>query len=236
VPARFHSTTARHRAARHRANRQRPRVASVAGAALLVVVAVALVMRVEPAAHAGSIPTASAELDAVAADALARPDAPEVAPVSSQSKARAVRPRSSRGTKRTPPRKTRPRKPPWMRPVGGSITSGYGWRWGRMHRGLDFAGSYGGPIYAAADGVISFAGPEGGYGNLIVIDHGGGVQTAYGHMSSILVASGKVRAGQLIARIGSEGYSTGPHLHFEVRINKEQVNPWAFLVARGVRL
>jgi murein DD-endopeptidase MepM/ murein hydrolase activator NlpD len=230
------SNAARHRAPRHRAKRSRPQIAPAAGIALLVVSAVALVMRIEPTAHAGSIPAASAQLDAVAADALARPAGPEVA---AKRVADRLIPRGSRsGKRKTPPapRKPKVEKPLWIRPVGGSITSSYGPRWGRMHRGLDFAGNYGAPIYAAADGVISFAGPEGGYGNLIVIDHGDGVQTAYGHMSSIVVASGKVEAGQLIARIGSEGFSTGPHLHFEVRINEEQVNPWGFLLSRGVKL
>jgi len=203
----------------------------------LVMSAVALVMRIEPTAHAGSIPIASDKLDAVAADALARPAAPEHGPASAQNNARVPRVRSSRNGKRTTPlRKPKARKPRWVRPVGGSITSGYGWRWGRMHRGLDFAGNYGAPIYAAYDGVISFAGPKGGYGNQVIVDHSGGIQTTYGHMSSIVVASGKVRAGQLIGKIGSTGYSTGPHLHFEVRINEEQVNPWGYLIARGVRL
>lgn len=206
---------------------------------MLVLVAAAFVARGgERTAHAGTIPLASDELDAVAIDALRRPAAPELVVGRSASLAR--RPaRPSRDKKRKSPTKTAP--PRWVRPTKGPLTSTFGWRWGRMHRGLDFAGAYGSPIYAATDGVITFAGPKGGYGNLIVITHSNGLQTAYGHMSQFVRTSGRVRAGQQIGRIGSTGYSTGPHLHFEVRLGEGddaegQVNPAAFLRERGVKI
>ena len=125
----------------------------------------------------------------------------------------------------------------WVRPTRGGLTSGYGPRWGRMHRGIDFGAPYGTPIYAAAKGTVSYAGPEGGYGRLVTIRHAGGYTTAYGHMSRIVVRSGqRVSAGQVIAYVGSEGRSTGPHLHFEVRRGGAYLDPIPFLRARGVRV
>ncbi|HVF05841.1 MAG TPA: M23 family metallopeptidase [Frankiaceae bacterium] len=138
--------------------------------------------------------------------------------------------RASRSTARKPIA-----KPKWVRPSGGPLTSRYGPRWGRMHRGLDFGASYGSPIYAATSGVVSFAGPEGGYGRLVTIRHAGGVTTAYGHMSRFVVRRGqRVKAGQVIAYVGSAGRSTGPHLHFEVRVGSSYINPLPFLRARKV--
>ena len=124
----------------------------------------------------------------------------------------------------------------WVRPCRGSLTSYYGMRWGRMHRGLDFGCHYGMPIYAASAGVVTFAGAEGGYGRLVTIRHDGGWVTAYGHMSRIVVRSGeRVSAGEVIAYVGSAGHSTGPHLHFEVRTSGGgTVNPLPFLRSRGV--
>jgi murein DD-endopeptidase MepM/ murein hydrolase activator NlpD len=103
-------------------------------------------------------------------------------------------------------------------------------RWGRMHEGLDLGAGYGSPIHAAAAGVVVHAGWLGGYGNLVVIDHGGGLSTAYGHQSQIAVSYGQhVGQGQVIGYVGSTGHSTGPHLHFEVRINGEAVDPLGYL-------
>jgi murein DD-endopeptidase MepM/ murein hydrolase activator NlpD len=116
-------------------------------------------------------------------------------------------------------------------PVSAPITSPFGWRWGRMHEGIDLGAAYGTPIAAAAAGVVIYAGWEGGYGNLVVIDHGGGLATAYGHQSRIAVAAGQsVSQGEIIGYVGSTGHSTGPHLHFEVRVDGEAVDP---LVDRG---
>ncbi len=119
------------------------------------------------------------------------------------------------------------------------ISSGFGYRAdpftgaGAMHAGLDFKGPYGAPIYAAAKGVISFAGVRSGYGNCIEIDHGNGLLTRYAHMSAYRAHLGQsVSPGDVIGAIGSSGRSTGPHLHFEVRINDRAVNPRPFLEAR----
>jgi murein DD-endopeptidase MepM/ murein hydrolase activator NlpD len=99
-----------------------------------------------------------------------------------------------------------------------------------MHAGVDIPGPVGTPIYATADGIVDRAERAGGYGNLIEINHGKGIQTRYGHLSKILVADGaRVRRGQLIALMGSTGRSTGPHLHYEVRIDGHAVNPVPFL-------
>lgn len=104
-------------------------------------------------------------------------------------------------------------------PVKGILTSGYGWRWGRMHRGIDIAAPIGTPIKAAGDGLIITAGwNSGGYGNLIAIQHPDGSQTWYGHCQRLLVQWGqRVNQGQPIATVGSTGRSTGPHVHFEIR-------------------
>ncbi|WP_460200874.1 peptidoglycan DD-metalloendopeptidase family protein [Scytonema sp. NUACC21] len=122
-----------------------------------------------------------------------------------------------------------------MWPAKGVLTSGYGPRWGRMHRGIDIANATGTPIFAAADGVVERAGwNSGGYGYLVDIRHSDGSMTRYGHNSRILVQPGQqVQQGQQISAMGSTGFSTGPHLHFEVHpTGKGAVNPIAFLQAR----
>ncbi|OCC24135.1 peptidase M23 [Croceicoccus estronivorus] len=118
------------------------------------------------------------------------------------------------------------------------ISSGFGYRrdpftgHGAMHAGLDFRGPVGSPIHAAAKGKITFAGRKSGYGNCIEISHGNGLVTRYAHMSAFRAKLGqKVAAGDVIGAIGSTGRSTGPHLHFEVRINGRAVNPRPFLEA-----
>jgi murein DD-endopeptidase MepM/ murein hydrolase activator NlpD len=103
-----------------------------------------------------------------------------------------------------------------------------------MHAGLDFPGPVGTPIHAAADGVVTFAGSKGGYGNCIEVTHANGLMTRYGHMSAFKAHVGeKVLGGETIGAIGSTGRSTGPHLHFEVRVNGAAVNPRTFLEARA---
>jgi murein DD-endopeptidase MepM/ murein hydrolase activator NlpD len=114
-------------------------------------------------------------------------------------------------------------------PVSGPVVSPFGWRWGRMHEGIDIGVGYGAPIVAAASGTVIYAGWMGGYGNLIIIDHGGGLATAYAHQSSFAVGGGPVSQGQTIGYIGCTGHCFGPHLHFEVRVNGSAVDPLGYL-------
>jgi murein DD-endopeptidase MepM/ murein hydrolase activator NlpD len=115
-------------------------------------------------------------------------------------------------------------------PVHGILTSTFGWRWGRMHEGIDIAVGNGTPVVASASGTVIVAGWMGGYGNLVVVDHGNGIATAYGHNTSIAVGVGQsVAQGQLIAYSGNTGNSTGPHVHFEVRVNGGAVDPLGYL-------
>lgn len=133
-----------------------------------------------------------------------------------------------------PPPQSRPGA--LQRPVSGPVTSGFGYRvhpiFGtrRMHTGVDFSAGTGTPIYAADGGVVISAGSRGGYGNATVVDHGGGMATLYAHQSRLGVSAGQsVERGALIGYVGSTGFSTGPHLHFEVRINGQPVDPAGYL-------
>lgn len=118
-------------------------------------------------------------------------------------------------------------------PTTGDVSSPYGLRWGGsdFHPGIDIANDYGTPIVATADGVVTDAGwNAGGYGNMVDIDHGNGYVTRYAHAQAVAVTPGQyVRRGQVIAYMGSTGYSTGPHVHYEVRINGKAVNPAGYL-------
>jgi len=115
-------------------------------------------------------------------------------------------------------------------PVVGPVTSGFGSRWGRMHEGIDIGVGSGTAVHAAAAGTVIYAGWMSGYGNIVVIDHGNGLSTAYGHNSSVIVGQGaSVGKGFVIALSGSTGHSTGPHVHFEVRVNGAPVDPLGYL-------
>jgi murein DD-endopeptidase MepM/ murein hydrolase activator NlpD len=115
-------------------------------------------------------------------------------------------------------------------PVSGPVTSGFGMRSGRMHEGIDIMCATGTPVRAAAAGTVIYAGWLGGYGNLVVVDHGSGLSTAYAHNSSFASSVGQsVAAGQVIAYAGSTGNSSGPHVHFEVRVNGNAVDPLGYL-------
>jgi len=125
-------------------------------------------------------------------------------------------------------------------PVSGRVTSGFGNRfhpilgYARMHQGVDLAASYGAPIAAAAPGRVVAAGWAGGYGREVIIAHGGGIQTRYGHMSRLAAAVGQtVSQGQVIGYVGSSGLSTGPHVHYEVLKNGRPVNPMSVKLVGG---
>ena len=122
-----------------------------------------------------------------------------------------------------------------IRPVNGPITSGFGYRihpifgYRRFHSGVDFGAGYGTPIRAADSGTVVYATSMGGYGNVIMINHGGGISTLYAHQSSFAVTGGSVGKGQVVGYVGSTGWSTGPHLHFEVRVNGSPVDPMGYI-------
>jgi murein DD-endopeptidase MepM/ murein hydrolase activator NlpD len=131
------------------------------------------------------------------------------------------------GTKPPPPRQG---TGTFSYPARGRITSGFGWRWGRRHNGIDIALPVGTPVKAADGGTVKFSGRYGDYGNLVIIDHGDGYETYYGHNKNLLVSKGdKVYKGQTIALSGETGRATGPHLHFEVRRFGVPANPLKFL-------
>ncbi len=136
-----------------------------------------------------------------------------------------------------------PRNSPYRQPssyvypvMSPRLTSAFGRRihpikrFSRQHQGIDLAAPIGSPIRAIASGTVVFADPYAGYGNLVVVKHGGGMTSHYAHCSSIKVRTGdRVRAGQIIAAVGSSGHSTGPHLHLEIRINGEAKNPESYI-------
>jgi murein DD-endopeptidase MepM/ murein hydrolase activator NlpD len=125
---------------------------------------------------------------------------------------------------------TTPSSAGFIWPVSGPVTSPFGWRWGRMHEGIDIGAPSGTPIHAAAAGTVIIAGWVGGYGNLVVIDHGGGLATAYGHQSGLAVGyAAQVAQGDVIGYVGCTGHCFGPHLHFEVRVNGAPVDPLGYL-------
>jgi murein DD-endopeptidase MepM/ murein hydrolase activator NlpD len=126
---------------------------------------------------------------------------------------------------------------PSIWPVKGWLTSTFGYRsspfTGRreLHKGLDIATRSGTPVIAPADGLVVFAGREGGFGNMIIIDHGYGITTRYGHCSSLEAKLGqKIKRGDVIARVGNTGRSTGPHVHYEVAVNGASVNPSRYIL------
>jgi len=127
-------------------------------------------------------------------------------------------------------------RPKYVKPTDGRFTSGFGARWGTTHYGVDIANRIGTPILAVADGVVVEAGPASGFGLWVRVQHVDGTITVYGHVDSFSVREGqKVKAGEQIARMGNRGYSTGPHLHFEVwDAAGKKLNPVPWLAARGV--
>ena len=125
----------------------------------------------------------------------------------------------------------------FARPGTGRLTSQYGRRWGRLHAGIDLAAGVGAPIFAVTDATVLSAGSEGGYGRAIRLLHDDGTTSVYGHLSQIHVSDGeRVQAGEQIGEEGNTGHSTGPHLHFEIRVEGTPVDPRAWLRERGVDL
>lgn len=125
-------------------------------------------------------------------------------------------------------------KAPFAIPLNTSFryTSGFGRRWGRMHEGVDLAGTYGSPIHVTADGTVIRAGWMQGYGNLVEVQHSFGLSTRYGHMSAVNVKVGqRVSRGDVVGAMGNTGHSTGTHLHYEVRVNGNAINPMTFIKA-----
>ena len=133
-------------------------------------------------------------------------------------------------------REARLQRPLFVKPTNGIFTSGFGYRWGALHAGIDLAGPIGTPIYAVADGVVTDAGPTAGYGAWVKIRHSDGTVTLYGHVNTWLVSVGqRVMAGDQIATIGNRGNSTGPHCHFSVLLNgTDFIDPLPWLAQRGV--
>ncbi|MCH9734852.1 MAG: M23 family metallopeptidase [Actinomycetia bacterium] len=133
-------------------------------------------------------------------------------------------------------REARLTRPQFAMPTRGVWTSGFGYRWGALHAGIDIANSIGTPIVAAADGLVIDAGPTAGYGAYVKVKHSDGTVTLYGHINSWQVSVGqRVMAGDQIATMGNRGYSTGPHLHFEVlRNGTDRVDPVGWLAERGL--
>jgi len=152
----------------------------------------------------------------------------EVSGLSAASAALAARIQGSSGSY-SPPDYT-PSAAGLVWPVNGPVTSPFGMRWGRMHTGIDIGVPYGTPIHASASGQVVYSGWMDGYGNLVAIDHGRGLSTAYAHQSRIAVSNGQtVSQGQVIGYVGCTGHCFGPHLHFEVRINGTPVDPMGYL-------
>jgi murein DD-endopeptidase MepM/ murein hydrolase activator NlpD len=123
---------------------------------------------------------------------------------------------------------------PFANPLQSSFryTSGFGMRWGRMHKGTDFAAPYGTPIHVTAEGTVTHAGWQSGYGRLIKVRHANGIETRYAHLAKIRVKVGqKVSRGAVIGDMGNSGRSTGTHLHYEVRVNGRAINPMTFIKA-----
>jgi murein DD-endopeptidase MepM/ murein hydrolase activator NlpD len=168
------------------------------------------------AEEAAAAAAAKAAADAAAAAAAAEAAAPE----------RASRSRDA----------TASASATYVRPGEGRLTSGFGRRWGRLHAGIDLAAGTGSPVRAVTSGKIISAGRESGYGNCVRIRHADGTETVYAHLSRILVGSGSVAAGEQIGKEGNSGRSTGPHLHFEVRVDGSPINPVTWLRSKGVRV
>jgi murein DD-endopeptidase MepM/ murein hydrolase activator NlpD len=189
-------------------------------------------------ASTGSTDPAAASGSAAAADASTGPSAAGTGSGAGATAGEATKGDPLSGLAFIPQlRKAKP-LPQWVNPMPeGAVTSCFGQRWGRLHAGVDIAAPSGTPIRAAGAGIVVAAGAEQGYGNAVLIDHGNGYLTHYGHMSEITAKLGqRVRPGDEIGKEGSTGHSTGPHLHFEVHEGsyKNPIEPTAWMREHGV--
>ena len=193
---------------------------------------------VRAAAEALRLANEKAAADRAAADrAAADRAAADAAAPDRASRDRSAPPPAAAPAPAAPAPAPAPKASGYVRPGDGRLTSGFGRRWGRLHAGIDLAAGTGSPIRAVTNGTVVSAGRESGYGNCVRIRHSDGTETLYGHLSRILVSSGtRVSAGQQIGKEGNTGRSTGPHLHFEVRVNGSTVNPLTWLRSKGVRV
>jgi murein DD-endopeptidase MepM/ murein hydrolase activator NlpD len=181
----------------------------------------------------GAAPAAHAVTRAATTTPVARPAAgARVAPVHLRAKGHASPQHASRSHRRTA---RAAHRAGWVRPAHGQVTSGYGRRWGSFHPGIDIGARYGSKVHAITRGHIVSAGWIPGYGKTVRVRADGKV-FYYPHLSRIRVRHGHVRTGQVLGRVGSTGFSTGPHLHVEVRIHGRPVNPRHILVRHGVHL
>jgi len=166
------------------------------------------------------------------------PPAPEILPVSRavDTEAVAALANGERLVAERAAREAEARRPLFVLPAEGVLTSGFGARWGTIHFGIDLANDIGTPILAAADGVVLESGPASGFGMWVRLGHADGTTTLYGHINRSLVEEGQdVRAGEEIAEMGNRGQSTGPHLHFEVwDADGEKMNPLLWLAEHGI--
>lgn len=162
-------------------------------------------------------------------EALSKADA-EIQRLISENSARAAAQRASRGSASPTDAGGRISGSGMRWPLGGAVTSEFGYRWGRLHAGLDIDGNTGAPIRAAKSGTVIYAGSQSGYGNTVIIDHGGGLTTLYAHQSRLATSEGAdVDTGDLVGYVGSTGHSTGSHLHFETRVGGSPQNPRRYL-------
>ena len=218
---------------RFQLGRTRKTRATVLGEARIVAVRVAQVRSLRDELVAAKQGLVGAQVQKrqslVTLSARERAEASEIDALKSVSAQLAVRIRAAQSSS-TSQADTTPSSAGLIWPVSGPVMSPFGPRWGRMHTGIDIGVSYGTPIHAAAAGSVIYATWMGGYGNLVVLDHGGGLATAYAHQSQIAVSYGQhVEQGDVIGYIGSTGHSFGPHLHFEVRVDGQPVDPLGYL-------
>ncbi|WP_297851503.1 M23 family metallopeptidase [uncultured Corynebacterium sp.] len=233
------SSSARRTAGKHR--KQSPNKGRVALAALATSAVASGGVSVASAANADQSGAAQAALDNAGSSDGAAPAAPQILTISEYKPVDNLSEQLGKAVEYAKVRTAADlaaRAPLSVKPAEGAFTSGFGMRWGVMHKGIDIANAIGTPIVAVSDGEVIDAGPAGGFGNWVRLRHEDGTITVYGHMETIDVTVGqKVHAGQKIAGMGSRGFSTGSHLHFEVHpAGGDAIDPAPWLAERGISL